>query len=167
MTKIKSREKQKIVIGKNDKLQYIDMLTSLKNRTYLNDSMKKWDESGIYPQAIVIVDLNNVAYVNDNYGHTEGDNLIKEAANKLITTQIENSEIMRTNGNEFLIYLVGYEEKQVVSYIRKLNKEFKDISHGFGAAIGYSMITDAIKTIDDAINEATQDMKNNKEENNA
>ena len=165
--KIKSREKQKIVIGKNDKLQYIDMLTSLKNRTYLNDSMKKWDESGIYPQAIVIVDLNNVAYVNDNYGHTEGDNLIKEAANKLITTQIENSEIMRTNGNEFLIYLVGYEEKQVVSYIRKLNKEFKDISHGFGAAIGYSMITDAIKTIDDAINEATQDMKNNKEENNA
>ena len=42
----------------------------------------------------------------------------------------------------------------------------KDISHGFGAAIGYSMITDAIKTIDDAINEATQDMKNNKEENN-
>ena len=164
--KIKSREKQKIVIGKNDKLQYIDMLTSLKNRTYLNDQMKTWDESGIYPQAIVIVDLNNVAYVNDNYGHTEGDNLIKEAANKLITTQIENSEIMRTNGNEFLIYLVGYEEKQVVSYIRKLNKEFKDISHGFGAAIGYSMITDAIKTIDDAINEATQDMKNNKEENN-
>lgn len=164
---IKSHEKQKIVIGKNDKLQYIDMLTSLKNRTYLNDYMKKWDESGIYPQAIVIVDLNNVAYVNDNYGHTEGDNLIKEAANKLITTQIENSEIMRTNGNEFLIYLVGYEEKQVISYIRKLNKEFKDISHGFGAAIGYSMIMDAIKTVDDAINEATQDMKSNKEENNS
>ena len=108
-----------------------------------------------------------MAYVNDNYGHTEGDNLIKEAANKLITTQIENSEIMRTNGNEFLIYLVGYEEKQVISYIRKLNKEFKDISHGFGAAIGYSMIMDAIKTVDDAINEATQDMKSNKEENNS
>ena len=49
--------------------------------------------------------------------------------------------------------------------IRKLNKEFKDLEHGFGAAIGYSMINDGIKTIDDAINEATLDMRNNKEEN--
>ena len=31
-------------------------------------------------------------------------------------------------------------------------------------AIGYSIITDGIKTIDDAINEATLDMRNNKEE---
>ena len=77
---------------------------------------------------------------------------------------MEKTEIMRTNGNEFLIYLVEYDEKQVISYIRKLTKEFKDLSHGFGAALGYSMITDGLKTIDDAINEATLDMKSNKEE---
>ena len=140
------------------------MLTSLKNRNYLNDSIEKWDDSGIYPQAIIIVDLNNVAYINDNYGHTEGDNVITEAANILIKNQLEKTEIMRTNGNEFLIYLVEYEEKQIVSYIRKLNKEFKELAHGFGAAIGYSMITDGLKTIDDAINEATLDMRTNKEE---
>ena len=40
----------------------------------------------------------------------------------------------------------------------------KELKHGFGAAMGYSMINDAIKTIDDAINEATLDMRNNKEE---
>ena len=82
----------------------------------------------------------------------------------LIKTQIEKTEIMRTNGNEFLIYLVEYDEKQVVSYIRKLNKEFKELNHGFGAALGYSIINDQLKTIDDAINEATLDMKSNKEE---
>jgi len=157
-------EKKKVTISKEDKLRYIDMLTSLKNRNYLNDSMEKWDSSEIYPQSIVVVDLNNVAYINDNYGHEEGDNIIKEAASILINTQIENTEIMRTNGNEFLIYMVEYEEKQVVSYIRKLNKELKDLNHGFGAAIGYSMITDELKTLDDAINEATLDMKTNKEE---
>lgn len=140
------------------------MLTSLKNRNYLNDSIEIWDESEIYPQTIIIVDLNNVAYINDNYGHQEGDNVIKEAANILITGQMENSDIIRTNGNEFLIYLVEYDEKQIVSYIRKLNKDFKELTYGFGAAIGYSMINDAIKTIDDAINEATLDMRNNKEE---
>lgn len=157
-------KKIKIPVNKESKLRYIDMLTSLKNRTYLNDSMNKWDESEIYPQSIIIVDLNNIAYINDNYGHEEGDKVITEAANILIKTQIENSEIIRTDGNEFLIYLVEYEEKQVVSYIRKLNKDFKDLSHGFGSAIGYSMIQDGIKTIDDAINEATLDMRTNKEE---
>lgn len=151
-------------VSKTDKLRYIDSLTSLKNRTYLNDHIEVWDNSEVYPQAIIIVDLNNVAYINDNYGHQEGDLIIKEAANKLIKTQIENSDIIRTNGNEFLIYLVGYDEKQIITYIRKLTKEFKDLSHGYGAAIGYSMIIDAIKTIDDAVNEATLDMRNNKEE---
>lgn len=165
--KKKKKHSNKVTsISKENKLRYIDMLTSLKNRTYLNDNIEKWDSSDIYPQAIVIVDLNNIAYINDNYGHEEGDNIIKEAANILISNQVENSEIMRTNGNEFLIYLVEYDEKQVVTYIRKLNKEFKELTHGFGAALGYSMIVDALKTVDDAINEATLDMRSNKEENN-
>ena len=54
--------------------------------------------------------------------------------------------------------------KQIISYLRKLTKEFKNLSHGFGAASGYSIITDAIKTFDDAVNEAVLDMKNNKED---
>ena len=157
-------KKRKINMKKEDKLKYIDMLTSLKNRNYLNERIEIWDESEVYPQSIIIVDLNNIAYINDNYGHQEGDNVIKQAASILITNQIPNSDIIRTNGNEFLIYLVEYDEKKVVSYIKKLNKEFKELSHGFGAAIGYSMITDGIKTIDDAVNEATLDMRNNKEE---
>ena len=41
----------------------------------------------------------------------------------------------------------------------------KNLPHEFGAAIGYSMIDDSIKTIDDAINEATLEMINSKEEN--
>lgn len=158
------KKKKGKTLTKEEKLKYIDLLTSLKNRNYLNDNIEKWDESEVYPQAIIIIDLNNIAYINDNYGHNEGDKIIKEAANILIKNQIENSEIIRTNGNEFLIYLVGHDEKQVISYIRRLNKEFKELEHGFGAAVGYSMITDAIKTIDDAVNEATLDMRNNKEE---
>lgn len=158
------KRSRKTDISKDNKIKYIDMLTSLKNRNYLNDVIEKWDDSEIYPQAIVIIDLNNIAYINDNYGHEEGDNVIKQAANILITTQTENSEIMRTNGNEFLIYMVEHDEKQIVTYIRQLTKEFKELSHGFGAAIGYSMIIDGLKTIDDAINEATLDMKSNKEE---
>jgi len=149
---------------KNNKLRYIDMLTSLKNRNYLNEHIDDWDNDGIYPKAVVVVDLNNVAYINDNYGHQEGDNVIKEAASILIKTQIDNSDLIRTSGNEFLIYLIGYEEKDVTSYVKKINKEMKSLAHGFGAATGYSMIPDGIKTIDDAVNEATINMRNNKNE---
>ena len=151
-------------LSKTDKLRYVDSLTSLKNRNYLNDNIEKWDSSEVYPQSVIVIDLNNVAYINDNFGHTEGDKVIVEAASILINHQLSSSEILRTNGNEFLIFALGHDEKTIVTYIRKLNKEFKELSHGFGAAIGYSMINDEIKTIDDAINEATLDMRSNKEE---
>ena len=140
------------------------MLTSLKNRNYLNAKMPEWEECKVYPQAIVIVDLNNVKYINDNYGHEAGDNLIIKAASTLVNTQLENSEIIRTDGNEFLIYLVGYSERQVATYTKKLFKELKELPHDFGAGVGYSIIEDDIKTLDDAINEATLDMITSKEE---
>lgn len=161
---VKKRKDHNSKLSKTEKLRYIDSLTSLKNRNYLNDNVSNWDASDIYPQSIIVVDLNNIAYINDNFGHTEGDKVIVEGAAVLINSQLPNSEIIRTNGNEFLVFMVGNDEKTVVTYIRKLHKEFKKLSHGFGAAIGYSMITDEIKTIDDAVNEATLDMRNNKQE---
>lgn len=158
------KKNKKVHLTKEEKIKYIDQLTSLKNRAYLNSRIESWDDSEVYPQSIIVIDLNNIAYINDNYGREEGDKVITEAANILIMHQLQNSEIIRTDGNEFLIYLVGYSEKQIISYLRKLNKELKNLSHGFGAASGYSIITDAIKTVDDAVNEATLDMKNNKED---
>lgn len=151
-------------VKKEERRKYTDMLTSLKNRNYLNRNMKLWNESQKYPQSIIVIDLNNVKYVNDNYGHEQGDKLIVGAASVLINTQLENSEIIRTDGNEFLIYLVGYSEQQISTYAKKLTKEFKNLPYGFGAAVGFSMIVDEIKTIDDAINEATLEMRKDKEE---
>ena len=161
----KIRNSKKSTLTKEEKLKYIDQLTSLKNRAYLNSKVEEWDESEVYPQSIIVVDLNNIAYINDNYGREEGDKIILQAANILITSQLPNTEIIRTDGNEFLIYLVGYPEKTVIAYLRKLQKLFKNLDHGFGAASGYSMIVDAIKTFDDAVNEATIDMRNNKDSN--
>lgn len=160
---LKNRKKV-TTVKKEERRKYTDMLTSLKNRNYLNLHMEEWENSKIYPQSIIVVDLNNVKYINDNYGHEEGDKVIAKAASILVNTQLENSEIIRSDGNEFLIYLVGYSEKQIDVYSKKLSKEFKELPHNFGAAIGYSMILDDIKTIDDAINEASLDMRNKKED---
>ena len=149
-------------IKNEDKIKYIDLLTSLKNRNYLTENMEVWNNNKIYPQTMIVIDLNNIAYLNDTKGYEAGDHQITALANILIKTQLDNSDIMRTNGNEFLVYLVGYQQKHVVNYIHKLNKELKKLPYEYGAAIGYSMITDDIKTIEDAINEALEDMKKQK-----
>ena len=160
---IKKKKNNNAVVRDNDKLKYIDAMTSLKNRTYLNLKVKEWDENVIYPQAFVVIDLNNIKDINDNHGHEEGDIIIKKAASVLIVNQEPNTDIIRTDGNEFLVYMVGYSEKDVVNYTRKIYKELKELPYGYGAAIGYSMIMDDVKTVDDAINEATIDMRNKKE----
>ena len=160
------KSKKRIVLNtkvkKDEKIRYVDMLTSLKNRNYLNDRMEIWNQNTVYPQAVIVLDLNNVKYLNDTFGHEEGDKQIQAAANALFKTQLENTELLRTDGNEFMVYLVGYNEKQVVSYIKKLFKEFKKLPYEYGVAIGFSMINDDLKLIEDAFNEATLMMRENK-----
>ena len=150
-------------IRREDKMKFIDQLTSLKNRNFLNENIETWNNNTIYPQAILVVDLNKIQEINDLYGYNEGDRQIKAAANILVKTQLDNSEILRTDGNEFVIYLVGYSQKQISNYIHKLNKEIKKLPYDHGAEFGYSMIMDDIKTIEDALNEAVEDMKKQKE----
>lgn len=152
-------------IKKEEKIRYIDQLTSLKNRNYLMENASSWNKNTIYPQAMVVVDLNRIQEINDTLGYEKGDAQIKAAANILIRTQLDNSDIVRTDGTEFLIYLVGYDERQVVSYIKKLTKELKNMPYDFGASIGHSMIDSDKKLVEDALNEAVEDMKIKKQEN--
>ncbi len=159
---IKNRHKLKLV-RKEDRKKYTDMLTSLKNRNYLNLQIDSWNLNKVYPQTIVVVDLNSLKYINDNYGREKGDSLIIKAASILVNTQLENTEIIRSDGTEFIIYLVGYSEEQINIYLKKLRKELAELPYGFGASVGFSMIFDNIKTIDDAINEAMIDMQSDKE----
>jgi len=160
------RKSKRIVLNtkikKDEKLKFIDMLTSLKNRNYLNEKMEVWNQNTIYPQSVIVIDLNNIKYLNDTFGHEEGDKQIQGAANVLFKIQPDNSEIIRTDGNEFMIYMVGYSEAQVLSFIKKLLKEFKKLPYEYSAAIGFSMIVDDLKLVEDAFNEASEKMRENK-----
>ena len=143
-------------IKKEDRLYYFDAMTNLKNRNYLNDNIDFWSSTKVYPQAIVVIDINKLKVLNDKIGHEAGDNQIKAVASVLIKTQRDNSEIMRTDGDEFIIYLVGHDEKKIGSYIHKLNREFSSAlpNKEYGVSIGYRMILSEEMTIDDAINDA-------------
>ena len=143
-------------IKKEDRLYYFDAMTNLKNRNYLNDNIDFWTSTKVYPQAIVVIDINKLKALNDKEGHEAGDNQIKAVASVLIKTQRDNTEIMRTDGDEFIIYMVGYDEKKVGTYIHKLNRELLSSipNKQYGISIGYAMITNEQTTIDDAINDS-------------
>ena len=158
--KVKLQKKVK----KEDKLKFVDHLTTLKNRNYLNENLTRWNKNTIYPQSVIVIDLKKVQDINDTLGYEEGDKQIQAAANILIKTQLDNTDIIRTNGNEFMIYLVGFNQKQITSYIHKLNKEFNNLPYQYGVCISYSMIMDDLKSIEDAINECVEAIKSQKSE---
>lgn len=160
--KVKSKSKMKKQLLKEERHKYMDYLTSLKNRNYLSFNISSWNELEVFPKAVIVIDLNNIKYINDKYGHLEGDKEIRKAASILINTQLENSEIIRIDGNEFLIYLMEYNERQIEIYSKKLKRELKKLPHSFGASIGYSVINSEVKSIEDAINEASIMMRKNK-----
>lgn len=149
---------------KDEKLKYIDQLTSLKNRTYLDKNIYSWDDNVIFPQSIIVFNLNHIKRVNDKFGREAGDEIIKKVASILINQQLENTDIVRSDGNEFIIYMVGYEETTVKEYMRKLLKMMRDIPKCLGVEAGYSMIFDEVKTVDDAINEAIEMIMKRKDE---
>lgn len=161
----KNKKKLKINtrVKKEDRIKYIDMLTSLKNRNYLNEQMPLWNKNKIYPQTCIVFDINKVKELNDSSGYEAGDRLIQEVANILVKNQIDNTEIMRTDGNEFMVYMVGYSEKQVMSYLKKITKSLSKLNYEPGVAVGYSTVEDSTKLVEDAFNEASIKMRENKE----
>lgn len=79
--------------------------------------------------SICFIDLNNLKYVNDNYGHNIGDDYIKECV-EIIKKEInENDIFMRLGGDEFLIGFVktSYDEaEQVWQRIRNNEDSYND-----------------------------------------
>ena len=162
---VHNRRVKNMGLSKEDRIKYIDLMTSLKNRNYLNQNIYKWDDNVIFPQAVIVFDINSIKEINDKLGREVGDEIIKKVASILINNQLENTEIIRSGGDEFLIYMVGYDKDSVVEYSKKLSREMKKIPNSTGAAVGYSMILDEVKSVDDAINEAIIMMEKSKSKN--
>lgn len=89
-------------------LAFYDALTSLPNRRLLDDrlmqAMLASKRSGCY-SALLFLDLDNFKPLNDKYGHTVGDSLLIEAANRLKSCVREIDTVARFGGDEFVVLL--------------------------------------------------------------
>jgi len=147
-----------LLLDKLTKLSSIDFLTGLYNRNRLNSYMNEIMESEDAPTTLIFLDINGLKKVNDNDGHLAGDNLIRRAANTLISVFTED-EIFRVGGDEFVVILRNVEEKQIQEYLNKLHKKSKKNDVSF--AVGYAM-TNKSKNIEALLKEADMNMYNDK-----
>lgn len=146
-------------------LSYRDALTGVYNRRYLDKYVKNLKDSASIPLSVMVVDVNGLKITNDAYGHSVGDQLLKEVP-KIIKKVIRQEDmIFRTGGDEFVVLLPKSDiaqakslKKRIVSLASKSKKGSISVS----LAIGYSVMREMDEDFNDVFTEADNNMYRNK-----
>ena len=151
----------------NDQVS-IDELTKLNNRTQL----KKFVASDIPKQSsgkrdrfVLMIDLNKFKYINDHFGHVEGDHAIKRAADALMVACSASSLktfIARYGGDEFLVIVKTESEDQIRNLCDSIKETLIRLNREAGsgyeltASIGYAAYSADITNFQAALSEADE-----------
>jgi diguanylate cyclase (GGDEF)-like protein/PAS domain S-box-containing protein len=98
----------------------VDVLTGLGNRGLMNQRIEQAlaaasrNESSV---GCLMIDLDNFKLINDRYGHSVGDDVLREVAARLAITTRGSDAIFRPGGDEFVILLPGINDAQVIGEI--------------------------------------------------
>lgn len=155
------------------KLAYEDGLTGLYNRTSYNEMIDNIKENHI-PTAVVMMDLNNLKFVNDTFGHDDGDEMLVYAASMIKQAfNIPDTTLYRIGGDEFVAFVQGDDYinqcENAMQELEKLYREFNTttdsrykiiIASGYDVYDGYEA-TDK-DMLEEIINNADVSMYENK-----
>ena len=84
----------------------LDSLTGLVSRDPFEKFIRDLIAKGA-PFTMGLLDLDDFKYVNDHYGHTVGDAVLKDVAANMIDFFSEDGIVARFGGDEFLFLLLG------------------------------------------------------------
>ena len=85
-----------------------DSLTGLANRNLLNDRITQaiaWAKRQDLAVGLMLLDLDHFKLINDGSGHSAGDTVLKEVAQRLSRCVRETDTVARLGGDEFVIIL--------------------------------------------------------------
>lgn len=111
LTKAELWEANRLLMVKS----HTDSLTSLPNRALFEDRIHQAITKATRNKtklALMIVDLDNFKPINDTYGHKVGDNVLQEAAKRMVSCVRESDTVARIGGDEFIILLPVVEAQQ-------------------------------------------------------
>lgn len=145
----------------------IDPLTNVYNRLYYDQAIKyemKLAKRYKYDIGFIVVDINNLKKINDEYGHNLGDKALKFVASLLVSQARDSDHVIRSGGDEFLLMLpqtgkeVEIVENRMRSAIIDFNKKSK-LSFPVTFAIGSAFWNiEMNKSIEEIIKEADNKM---------
>ncbi|WP_372619737.1 tetratricopeptide repeat-containing diguanylate cyclase [Alteromonas stellipolaris] len=147
---------------RNQELGYLatrDPLTNSFNRRVLFDLMKRDFARNPQPEdyCVIMVDIDYFKSINDNYGHTIGDSVLRGVANTLQSCVRQNDVVARFGGEEFCIVLPDTSSHQAMRIAENLREtiqvcRFDDIA--VTCSLGVSSIRFDAKTPSELIDQA-------------
>ena len=125
---------QKTLEEKNLKiLAYTDNLSAMGNRQYLQRKLDILDKSRNRDYAVIFMDINDLKYTNDHFGHEEGDHLIRMVSSSIKKAMDNMSGFYgRNGGDEFISVLIPANKatevaKQINANLQKIKEEEKPV----------------------------------------
>lgn len=159
---IKIRNKDFIQYKENSELYNQDYLTGLPNRHALYDYYENLDkEKQVH---IMFIDVDNFKTVNDTYGHSEGDKLLK-CIGGLLRDKLGEGNIFRIGGDEFVAITTNLiTELEIVAKIQDLMNVLKqadfrkDVLSLVSFSIGIVMNQNVNQILDEVLNKCDSAM---------
>ncbi len=108
-----------------------DPLTGLNNRRGFNIRLDEvWDSKCKAGESVafICIDLDNLKYINDTFGHDAGDKAICAVAGALSLALPIDSFVARTGGDEFEVFLSDCDEDKAKCYMRRVTDDLSELS---------------------------------------
>jgi len=120
-------EREKLLRSQLESKVNIDELTGLNNYRYMKEELDNiFDNSNCHDLvSLIYADLDNFKYYNDNFGHTEGDKVLKQTGEILRECTPKGCTVARYGGDEFVIILPGFKEEEAKKISRNIEKRFE------------------------------------------
>jgi diguanylate cyclase (GGDEF)-like protein len=102
-------------------------LTGLYNRRFFEEETKRIDTERELPISIIMGDINGLKLTNDTFGHSEGDNLIKNAAKAIKNACRADDIAARWGGDEFVILLPKTKKEETEAIAKRIKNTCSNI----------------------------------------
>jgi len=123
---------QRTLLDKMDEMYRRDSLTGLYNRIGFHNIFKKLrqkKENLDQPVTVIMSDLDGLKYINDHFGHAEGDNAIATVASALRKACPETALSARFGGDELFSVIIGEcDSDQIIHRIDQYLSDYNDHS---------------------------------------